>query len=364
MFNQSAEAENLLALACDRYENLARAFRELQGEAKKPEALNDALTQARDLEQRLRQTAEELARLCRRFGDWDTLLAGLSLRIDDPETRFLASHAARAYTTAVAAFEALKGPPRGELIERYLDSLAHLRDRPGYRRSLARHAELLGVGTLDFSRLQEFGRSLAPALAELRVTLAEGRQVCGCAFLVSPRLLATCRALLVQNRERQEMVPCSALLLRLGGCERVVAEVVLPGAAGQEAGVALLRLAKQVETPALRVGHAQLLELGERVLAAGAAEGSEVLVERGIVNRFRILAGTETRAIEAGMPARAGLLGGPLLNDWGEVVGIVSRAVSPAPSQEGEEGSAERFVEALAIELLHESLPRPWEKIG
>ena len=74
------------------------------------------------------------------------------------------------------------------------------------------------------------------------------------------------------------------------------------------------------------------------------------------MNRFCALPGAEGRRVEAGMPAHAALLGGPLLNDWGEVVGIISHGGREPSLGDAEEGT-ERCVRALAVEPLKGHLP-------
>jgi molecular chaperone DnaK len=94
----------------------------------------------------------------------------------------------------------------------------------------------------------------------------------------------------------------------------------------------------------MRLGFSELVEVGEPVVAIGfpfaepdVSFHENLLVDRGIVNRFRG-SDSSARIFELSIRAQPGMSGGPVFNDLGEVIGVVSFArfyAGPADTKAG-----------------------------
>jgi molecular chaperone DnaK len=79
-----------------------------------------------------------------------------------------------------------------------------------------------------------------------------------------------------------------------------------------------------------RLGEFTFVEPGEQVLAIGfpipssSVHGENIYVSRGIVNSIRKVEASSERVIFIDAKIGSGMSGGPLINDLGEVVGIVT----------------------------------------
>jgi molecular chaperone DnaK len=372
MFNHAREAEETLTLNSDQVEHLKKSCAEFAETALKlnataenyADSLNMLLEGGRALEQSHRQLVDERSQLYSRFADWNAVLAGLVLRVADARLHFITCYEVGDYRHAVAAFRGL--PSLGDdpaLIARYLDSLAQTRDREGYRRVLAEQGVLLGCRTVDFNRLNDFCKTALPALAWIKVDSGDGSRTEGSGFLVAADLVATNRHVLAHRDSERPIVPCTQVRIQLDGEWRTIEEVILPGHA--ELDVALVRLSQPAAAIPLRLGYANLAELGERVLALGfpLAEGDSfhdnISVDSGIINRFRHWPGTEFRHFEVGIRAAPGMSGGPLFNDAGEVIGIittVTRWTLTAHSPDVAGPYSGQLSNALAVDPLRELL--------
>ncbi len=80
--------------------------------------------------------------------------------------------------------------------------------------------------------------------------------------------------------------------------------------------------------PAVRIGEANRLKVGEWVMAIGSPFGLENTVTAGIVSAKSRDTGEEIRFIQTDVAVNPGNSGGPLINMRGEVVGINSQILS------------------------------------
>jgi molecular chaperone DnaK len=143
----------------------------------------------------------------------------------------------------------------------------------------------------------------------------------GSGFLVSDRVVATAKHVIAEDRD---------IVVSIGGTDFPAARIVADDPSG--ADVALIMLPRAVAARPMRLGFSELVEVGEPVVAIGfpfaerdISFHENLLVDRGIVNRFR---GSDSRAriFELGIRAQPGMSGGPVFNDLGEVIGVVSFA--------------------------------------
>jgi molecular chaperone DnaK len=317
MFRRRAETEADATLAKDRVTNLMREIASLDA--------NASLDRATGLLERARQAARDVAAIHDRLVRWQATLARIAQTQRDPMKRFASCHAAGDHAAALAAFEEI-GPgdhPRS-LWEAVLASIAAIGDRERYRAAFAEAARALGTARADFERLNEFCRRAKPSICWIKTPTGTGS-----GFLVSDRVVATAKHVIAEGRD---------IVVSIGGTDIPAARIVAVDPSG--ADVALITLPRAVAARPMRLGFSELVEVGEPVVAIGfpfaerdVSFHENLLVDRGIVNRFR---GSDARAriFELGIRAQPGMSGGPVFNDLGEVIGIVSFARIYAASAE------------------------------
>lgn len=92
--------------------------------------------------------------------------------------------------------------------------------------------------------------------------------------------------------------------------------------------VALIKIDGPHNLPAVRIGNADLLKVGEWVVAIGSPFGLESSVTAGIVSAKQRDTGQYVSFIQTDVAINPGNSGGPLINMRGEVVGINSQIYS------------------------------------
>ena len=178
------------------------------------------------------------------------------------------------------------------------------------------------------------------------------------AFLVAPNLVVTNLHVVLDAGEPSDP---GRIQVRVGGVSRQVVALKLPASSGVD--LVVLELGQKLDVQPLRVGYTNLIEVGERVLAIGfpLPEGSSfdenLLLDHGIVNRIRTRA-ERGRELELGLRIFPGMSGGPVFNDRGEVIGVSTFVRYLAAGHQGP--LIDKSSHAIAVEPLHELLPRPW----
>jgi S1-C subfamily serine protease len=92
-----------------------------------------------------------------------------------------------------------------------------------------------------------------------------------------------------------------------------------------ENDVAALQLSAGNSPPALYTEEADVAKVGDRVVAIGAPLGLESTVSEGIVSALRNTNGTHI--IQTTAPISPGSSGGPLLNEFGRVIGLTTATI-------------------------------------
>jgi len=83
--------------------------------------------------------------------------------------------------------------------------------------------------------------------------------------------------------------------------------------------LAILKI-RAIETPSLKLGNSDKLDVGNEIYTIGAPQGLMNTVSKGIISQLRFIKGT--RFIQIDAPISPGSSGGPLLNRDLEVVGV------------------------------------------
>lgn len=321
IFNEANDREVELLLTEEPLRDLATKAREYLdrtlGAAGTGTTPDQNVAQARHLAAELGELLDRLRPQLARVTTWNALLVQLATAEPDPLRRFRNAHDSGEYARALAALRALTVPLEStEDVRRQLRSLAEVGDADGYRDALTAHADLLGAVLLDPERPEIFLERIRAAL----VTIT-GRAA-GSGFLISDRLVVTNRHLLLDAEADAEADAARVEVGVEGTGTRAAERVFLSDS--RQSDVALLRLTEPVDsetaTP-LRLGHAKLLGIGDRVWAAGRTPRDLL---RGVVDRFESFPEQDLRLFKTGLRLPPRCSGGPLLNDLGEAVGILT----------------------------------------
>jgi molecular chaperone DnaK len=269
------------------------------------------LAEGRHLRERLGELLDRVRPGLAQVRLWNAVLARLATTEADPLRRFRGHHAAGDHARALEALAELAKPLTDpDDVRRRLHCLAGTGAADDYRRTLADNAELLGAAVLDPERPGEFLRRARSAL----VRMPSG----GSGFLISDRLVVTTRL---------DGPAPSELDIETGtGGPRRVGHVFAPDS--PHLNVVLLQLSEPVPTPPLMFGHATFVRIGDPVYAVGSSGESLV---RGVVDAFESFPEQDLSLYRVGLRVPPGSIGGPLFNQLGEVVGVLT---GPARSEE------------------------------
>lgn len=89
--------------------------------------------------------------------------------------------------------------------------------------------------------------------------------------------------------------------------------------------LAIVQVMTSQKTPFLSIRDARSLVPGERVFAVGASAGLQSTVTDGVFTAFRKPEGGQEDVIQFSAPVNPGNSGGPLVDESGKVVGVVSQ---------------------------------------
>ncbi len=260
----------------------------------------------RHLATRLDEHLDRMRTGMARMAAWNALLAALAAADADPLKRFRDLHDAGDHTRALRTLGKLTEPLSDpEDLRRRLRCLAGVGDIKTYEKTLLADAPRLRAIVMERDRPESYLTAARPAL--VRVVDGDGRE--GCGFLVSARHVLT--------GSRWSEPSVRGLTVRTAAGTRAVSHVFGPDSSGLDAGVVLL--AERVPDRPLRLGFPRLTGIAnevwgaasDRMLVTGMVQGIEEFPERGL-KLFRT---------DLELPPDAG--GGPLLNELGEVVGLL-----------------------------------------
>ena len=313
------------------------------------------LMEGEHLAGQLRTHLDRVRPLMEKVTLWNAVLARLAMTEPDPLRRFRNQHDAGEFPRALEALEELSVPLDDAAdLRRQLHCLAEVGDADRYRSVLLTNAERMGIGLLEPTSPEVFLDSALPALARVKVALVDSSLVCGSGFLIHDHFVLTNRYWLIDQATSQ-CVAASAVQVEFGmdNGTRSVAHIYLPDS---RSDVALLRLAEPVGATPLRVGHSNLVRIGDRVWVAEPrpkSDGRHVLLS-GLVDRFESFPEQGHYFFKVGIKVHPCCAGSPLFNDLGEVVGTLTKA------KEHENTDSKEETLALTIESSQALL----EKVG
>ncbi|MCF3134404.1 Hsp70 family protein [Streptomyces olivochromogenes] len=270
-----------------------------------PAAL-DRADAGRHLAERLAEHLDRMRQGMVRMAGWNGVLAAVAAADTDPLHRFRALHDAGDHQRALRAHDEQTEPLSDpEDLRRRLRCLAGVGDRARYRETLLADAPRLPAIVLDPDHEELYLAAARPAL--VRVSDGSGRE--GGGFLVSDRHVLT--------GGRWPEDPSSGLTVHMTVGTRAVRRVFRPDSTAVDACVLLL--AERVPVQPLRLGFPRLTNIGDQAWAAA----SDQMLVVGTVQGFEAFPEHDLKLFRADLPLTSEAGGGPLLNELGEVIGIL-----------------------------------------
>lgn len=133
----------------------------------------------------------------------------------------------------------------------------------------------------------------------------------GSGFVVGPELVATCYHVVSHGVSAQVKT-----------ADKISYPVTSVVAVDKERDIAVLRV-KRLDLTPLALGDAGAVKSGERVTVIGSALGLEGSVADGVVSQVRVFPPFGD-VVQVSCPVSPGSSGGPLLNEQGQVIGVVT----------------------------------------
>jgi S1-C subfamily serine protease len=163
--------------------------------------------------------------------------------------------------------------------------------------------------------LSEIVRRSTPAIVSIMTELPGEGRARGTGFFANAEGLVVTSNHLVKNAT-------SIQLKTHDGTRFNNVKVVL---ARNDADLAVLQIPDlHVSEPYLRLGNSDHVTVGEKIMAIGHPMGLEYTASDGIVSALRDTEVDDMTLIQFSAPASPGSSGGPLLDEFGQVIGIIS----------------------------------------
>jgi molecular chaperone DnaK len=198
-----------------------------------------------------------------------------------------------------------------------------------HRDTHKRFGNLFGIVYPDFNRLNSYLKAVDDSVFMIQGVFEQRSTFSGSGFCVAPNLIVTNRHV-IEKMSRQQ--------IRIVGKNTTYEVDQLELDPIND--LAVLRVSANLKP--LKLGEFSFVEPGERVLAIGFPSPSSnihsenIYISKGIVNSIRKTDVSPERVIFIDTKIGSGMSGGPLINDLGQVVGIVTLTrYGMRPSEKG-----------------------------
>lgn len=364
IYRDRTQLEDKARLILDQWHSLNRSIRFWLGQQgsldwRAPEISNQVqqlLEEGEQLLQRTHNAQTNTNDVAANYQRWLSVLENLPINSEgNPET--LAHHFLRLqrYSEALTQFQRLTKPLAAGQVELGLEILARARQREPYTALLLEHIEALGTHSPDFESLNHTVRIYASSVVWLQVHLGD-RVVSGSGFVISPNHIATNRHVLI-NEMTRNCVTAEAVQVISQDSVLQVAAIHLPTWGTDDVAILQIKPATIPLTP-LRLGFSELVEVGERIMTIGFPSpetggfAENLYCNKGLVNRIRPSQLCTERVLEVSIPLQGGISGAPILNQFGEVIGLLTFWTERRQALFGEQLHSERSFYAIPVELL------------
>lgn len=319
------------------------------------EAAKEAIAIGESLSQRLENCIRTGSEFAKKLRHWISVLTNLPVSPSGEPEDLIEHFLQRSrYDEALAVFRRLSPPVKLRQAELGLELFARQHDREGYSSLLRDHAELLGVNWPDFERLNQCVRIYADSVALVQCETADGRSS-GTGFAIGRREIATNRHVITVS-DGHSAVPEVVSVITRGG-RRAISAIRVPDAIRDD--VAILRLADgEPDLRPLRLGFSDLVELGERIVTIGFPTPRDsdykenLYCNIGLVNRITKSELCSERVMEVSIELHGGISGAPILNEFGEVIGLLTFSLQWERVAESGYKAIERSYYAIPVEVL------------
>lgn len=278
--------------------------------------LAEDLAAAQRTEAELAAQLEQARPLLATLALWTSVLETLAMIDPDPVRRFRNQYGAGNYHAAIETLHHMDSPltDAGD-IERQLHCLSETGDSADYRTVLRSNAELLHVYPLTAEGPSGAAGNVATMLARVSHVLPDGSHGERAGIVIGDCLVATTGHGLTDPQSVRVRVGTDAKAYGVKDIRRPESSV---------RDVAVLKLAEPSAGIVGRFGYPKSVRIGDRVWAFSAAGHGSPLLVPGLVDMVETRLDGMPHAFRAGMDVSCLDEGGPLFNDLGEVIGILT----------------------------------------
>jgi len=310
-----------------------------------------ALKDGESVLRRIQEGASSLCEATATYRRWVKVLQALPINPDGtPEE--IAGHFLRLgrHEEALMHFRRVSAPATRSQVELGLEILARLRYREEYAKLLSEHGGVVIAPRPDFANLNQSVRVYSKSVVWIRQQAGAGS-----GFTIGQNEIATTRHVLIDPTTGQLVTPDKVQVVAKEGTYRV-ASIRVPINGPDD--VAILRLAEETKLVPLRLGFSELVEVGERIMTLGFPSpgtggfDENLYCNAGLVNRIRSSELCSERVLEVSLELQGGISGAPILNEMGEVVGLVAFTQVRAQAIQGGHVQLDRSFYAIPVEVL------------
>jgi S1-C subfamily serine protease len=211
-------------------------------------------------------------------------------------------------------------------IERQLHCLSETGNSADYRSVLLSNAEVLHAYPLTSEGSHDTVGNVASVLARVSYVLPDGSHGERDGFVIGDGLVATIG---------HELTDQESVYVRIGTGMRAygVEDICRPESAAGD--VAVLKLTESPTGVVGRCGYAKSVRIGDRVWAFSTTDNGSALLLPGLIDMIQTRPDGMPHAFRVGMEVGGLGSGGPLFNDLGEVIGVLTLADEETDTRSG-----------------------------
>ena len=337
IYRDKFEVEEKTRLALDKWGTLSRSinlwlnnYASLDWRSPQIETeVGQLFTQGEPLLKRLEDAKIDVIDIAANYQKWLSTIENLPLNFAG-NSEELAQHflSLQRYSEALAQFQRLDSPLSANQVKLGLEILARNRQREAYTALLLEHSAALEIHNPDFENLNYAVRTFSLSVVLVQVNLSGGI-ASGSGFAIGSNYIATNRHVVMNDNNDNCVAPENINIITTEGNLRVTS-IHLPSWGADDVAILQIEPEFTASLKPLRLGFSELVEVGERIMTIGfpAPESGEfaenLYCNKGLVNRIRPSQLCSERVLEVSIPLQGGISGAPILNQFGEVIGLLT----------------------------------------